>query len=55
MRRAYVVVGEREEARPDVWYAVVHSMKLADELCLTAENEDPERIYYWREVVEDDD
>ena len=55
MRRVYLVLGELENTNtPDVFYAVVHSMERADELCLEAEAADPARIYYWREVIEDD-
>lgn len=56
MRRAYVVVGEREdEGVPDVWYAVCHSMERADELAYEAEDKDPNHVYVWYEVVEEDD
>jgi hypothetical protein len=56
MRRAYVVVGERvDEAVPEVWYAVCHSMKRADELAYEAEAADPSHVYVWYEVVEEDD
>lgn len=55
MRRSYVVVGELDDGRVDNYYAVCHSMKRADELCLKAEKEDPEIIYTWYEVVEEDD
>ena len=56
MRRAYVVVGEREaEAVPEVWYAVCHSMERADKLAYEAEDNDPNHIYVWYEVVEEDD
>ena len=56
MRRAYVVVGEREEeAIPEVWYAIAHSMSRADELCYEAEEADPEHVYVWYEVIEEED
>lgn len=56
MRRAYVVVGERiDEAVPEVWYAVCHSMNRADELCYEAEDADPDRVYVWYETIEEDD
>lgn len=56
MRRAYLILGELEDTNtPDLFYAVTHSMERAEELCLEAEREDPVRIYYWREVIEDDD
>ena len=56
MRRAYVVVGELENTEVvDVYYAVCHSMKRADELCQEAESWDSSRIYYWVEVIEEDD
>lgn len=56
MRRAYVVIGERiDEAVPEVWYAVCHSMDRADELCYEAEDADPNHIYVWYEIVEEDD
>lgn len=56
MKRAYVVVGERpDEAVPDVWYAVCHSMRRADELAYEAEDKDPNHIYVWYEVIEEED
>ena len=56
MRRAYVVVGEKlDEAVPEVWYAVCHSMDRADELAYEAEEKDPDHVYLWYEVVEEDD
>ena len=56
MKRAYVVVGELEDTdKIDTFYAICHSMTKADELCLEAESEDPNHIYTWREVVEEDD
>lgn len=56
MRRAYVVVGERqEEPMPEVWYAIAHSMSRADELCYEAEKADPEHAYVWYEVIEEED
>ena len=57
MRRAYVIVGELEDGNVDVYYAVCHSMKRADELCLEAEANDevPNRYYTWREIIEEDD
>lgn len=56
MRRSYVVVGERPtEAVVDVWYAVCHSMDRADELCYQAEDADPDHVYLWYEVIEEDD
>lgn len=56
MRRAYVVVGERiEEAVPEVWYGIAHSMDRADELCYEAEAADPGHVYVWYETIEEDD
>jgi len=56
MKRAYVVVGEQEAtAVPEVWYAVCHSMKRADELAYEAEANDPDHIYVWYETIEEDD
>lgn len=56
MRRAYVVIGEREEEpMPEVWYAIAHSMSRADELCYEAEAADPEHVYVWYEVIEEED
>ena len=56
MKRAYVVVGELErDAVPVVWYAVCHSMSRADELAYEAEANDPDHVYVWYEVVEEDD
>lgn len=56
MKRAYIIVGELEDTdQIDVFYAVCHSIRRADELCLEAEVEDPGRIYTWREVVEEED
>lgn len=56
MRRAYVVVGERQnEAVVEVWHAVCHSMNRADELAYAAEAADPEHVYMWYEIIEEDD
>ena len=56
MRRAYVIVGIcEEEAFPVVWYAIAHSMSRADELCYEAEEADPEHVYVWYEVIEEED
>ena len=56
MRRAYVVVGEREEEpMAEVWYAIAHSMSRADELCYEAEKADPGHVYVWYEVIEEED
>lgn len=56
MRRAYIVVGELEDTNEvDIYYAVCHSMQRADELCLEAEAQNPNHIYTWREVIEEDD
>ena len=55
MRRAYVILGQLETGEVDRIYAVCHSMYRADELCLEAENADPEHYYTWYEVIEDDD
>ena len=56
MKRAYVVVGEKlDEAIPDVWYAVCHSMKRADELAYEAEPADPNHVYVWYEVIDEED
>jgi len=56
MKRAYVIVGEHpDNGKVDDYYAVCHSMKRADELCLEAENENPNSNYTWYEVVEEDD
>lgn len=56
MKRAYVVVGlDNDEGFVVSWYAVCHSMQRADELCLEAEEKDPEHIYTWYEVIEEDD
>ena len=57
MRRAYVVVGELEDGRVDVYYGITHTMTRADELCLQAEAEDsnPDRYYTWHEVIEDEE
>lgn len=56
MRKAYVVVGERvSEAVPEVWYAIAHSPKRADELAYEAEEKDPDHVYVWYETNEEDD
>lgn len=56
MKLAYAIVGELEDANEvDVFYAICHSIKRADEICLEAESKDPSRIYTWREVPEEDD
>ena len=57
MKRAYVIAGELENGTVDHYYAVCHSMRRADELCLQAENEydGDDIVYTWYEVVEEDD
>lgn len=57
MRYAYVVTGELENGDVVDYYGVCHSMTRADELCLEAEteNDDPNVIYTWHQVVEEDD
>ena len=55
MRRAYVIVGELEDGMVDTYYAVCHSMERADELAYEAEAADPDHIYVWHEVIEEDD
>jgi hypothetical protein len=56
MKRIYVIVGELEDTdQIDTFYGACHTMKKADELCLQAENEIPGHIFYWREVIEEDD
>lgn len=55
MKRVYVVIGELEDGRADVYYAVCHTMGRADELCHEAEAADPEHYYTWYEVIEEDD
>lgn len=56
MKRAYVVVGERiDEAVPEVWYGVYHSMDRADEAAYEAEDKDPDHVYLWYETIEEDD
>lgn len=55
MRRAYVIVGELDNGVVDDYYAVCHSMSRAEELCLKAENEYPDRYYTWYEAIEEDD
>ena len=56
MRRAYVIVGEQLDAAiPEVLYGVCHSMSRADELAYEAEAADPDHVYLWYEVIEEDD
>lgn len=56
MRRAYVVVGERQtEAVVEVWYAVTHDMERANQLAYEAEAKDPKHVYLWYECIEEDD
>ena len=57
MQRAYVITGELENGEIVCFYAVCHNMKKADELCLQAESEElnPNCIYTWHEVIEEDD
>ena len=58
MRRVYIIVGFSTVYQDcvDTYYAVCHSMKRAEELCLKAEAEDDTgRIYTWYEVIEEDD
>ena len=55
MRRAYIIVGKLDNDLVDIYYAVCHNMKRADELCLEAEAADSEHNYSWYEVIEEDD
>lgn len=56
MKRAYVVVGEKLDAAvPEVWYGICHSMHRADELAYEAETNDPDHVYVWYEVIEEED
>lgn len=57
MRLAYIVTGELEDGSIVDFYGVCHSMERADELCLEAEAErdNPDLIYTWHQVVEEDD
>ena len=55
MRRAYVVLGQLDNGELDRVYAICHSMERADELCLEAENENPDCNYTWYAIVEEDD
>lgn len=55
MRHVYVIIGELENGIADDYYAVCHSMKRAEQLCLQAEHENPELYYTWYSSVEEDD
>lgn len=55
MRRAYVIIGELENGKVSDVYAVCHTMERAEELCLEAEQERPELLYTWYNVVEEED
>ena len=56
MKRAFVVFGvDPETLLPDIWYAICHSVKRAEELAYEAEEEDPSHLYVWHWVDEEDD
>ena len=52
MKRIYVVVGELEDsAQIDSFDGAYTSMSRADERCTELEAEDDCHIWYWREVI----
>lgn len=52
MKRIYVVVGELEDTNEiDCFEGAYHSMERADERCAELETESQNHIYYWHEVV----
>lgn len=56
MRRAYIVVGlDPETDKLEQMFGACHTMNRAEEMCLEAETKNPELIFCWYEVVEEDD
>lgn len=52
MRRIYVIVGELEDTdKIDIFDSAHLSMSRADERCCELEAEDNNHIWYWREVI----
>lgn len=52
MRRIYVVVGELEDTNQiDSFDSACTTMNRADERCTELEAEDDSHIWYWREVI----
>ena len=52
MKRIYVVVGELEDTdKIDVFDGAYTSMSRADERCCELEAEPNNHIWYWREVI----
>lgn len=52
MKRIYVVVGELEDTdKIDVFDGAYPTMERADERCCELEAESNNHIWYWREVV----
>lgn len=51
-RRIYVIVGELEDTDTiDMWYGACESIERAEEICEELENEYPNHIWYYREVI----
>lgn len=56
MKRIYVVVGELEDTNQIDSFDSAHlTMERADERCTELEAEDDNHIWYWREVILEDD
>ena len=56
MKRIYVVVGELEDTNQiDSFDGAYPTMSRADERCTELEAEDDSHIWYWREVILEDD
>lgn len=52
MKRIYVVVGELEDTdKVDCFDGAYPTMSRADERCSELEAEDDNHIWYWREVI----
>ena len=56
MKRIYVVVGELEDTdQIDIFDSAHLSMSRADERCIELESEPNGHIWYWREVILDEE
>lgn len=58
MKRVYVIMCDTYDGADFVGtdpVDVVSSMERAEEVCFEMENESPNDIYYWREVISSED
>lgn len=55
MKRMYVIICDINDSGATCIEDVVSSLTKAEELCFQYEDENPENIYYWQEVISSED